>query len=445
MRTAVILGVLAACSHHTASPPAVGDAPTTPDTGPPTYARCGDGLTADCQPALFTGVFVPGVASDPQLAQIEAALGRPLSVIQTYRATSATDVAYIESDLAAIFARGQVAHLNIEPAGYSATQYAAPDQDPLATDLAAVGGAIAHALASAPAGRVIVTFGAEMNGNWTDWGCLSAAAYIALYRAAHDAAAHALTAAGIDARRARWAYGPNSTSSANCGSAAGYYPGHAYVDLLGMSAYRTGTESVDAAVLTPMTDLFDALALPAAWRRARFVALQTGSRAIAGDDRDAWIAQLVDLGTADTRVAGAIYFDADDGPSGWSLAPADLGAQLARAPAASAQLDGVFLPHFWDVPFDHAAFPEIQALADARATSGCATDPPQFCPDDAITAADAMALCARAGLAVTLADPVTEADLAAALGMPAAPATPATRARAAQLIAPAARLVPQPL
>jgi hypothetical protein len=410
-------------------------------------------IDEDCAPSLFAGVFAPAVAADPALATIEAASMRPLSIIQTYRSTHASDTPAIGTDLAAIFARGQVAHLNIEPSAYTAAQYAAPTTDPLATDLQATATAIASALAAAPRGRVIVTFGAEMNGNWTDWGCLSAADYIALYRAAHDAVTAALAAANLDARRVRWAYGPNSTSSASCGSAAGYYPGHAYVDLLGMSAYRTATETVDDAVITPMAALFTDLAYPTAWQHSRFIALQTGSEVIAGDDRDAWIADLFDRLTGDDRAAGLIYFDADD----WAVATDGAGwdgftTSLATAPVADRQLDGIFTPWFFDVPYIDPAFGEIQALRDAAVTGGCATAPAQFCPTQMLARADAMTMLSRAfpnaaTPSLPPADPVLETDLAAAITAlggtpPSATATPATRARAAVLIAHGARLTP---
>ena len=261
------------------------------------------------------------------------------------------------------------------------------------------------------------------NGSWTDWGCLPAAQYIAVYRAAHDAVTAALAARGLDLRRVRWAYGPNATSSANCGSAAGYYPGDAYVDLLGMSAYRSGSQSVDAAVIAPMAALFDALHVPAAWRHDRFVVLQTGSRTLS--DRDAWIAQLYATATADDRIAGVIYFDSAD----WAAPAQSLAVPL---PVADRGLDGVFAPYFRDVPYDHPAFPEIQWLRAQGITHGC--DALDFCPDDAIHAVDAMALLAKLGVSAELADPVLESDLAAALGTT-APAVAATRARAAVLIA----------
>lgn len=413
MRSLFVL--LAACSSvHVAidiDAPAV-DAP--PDAPPDAYDHSFD---PHARPIMFTGVFVPGVAQDPALAQLAH-----VAVIQTYRATSSTQIA---DDLGSIFARGAVAHLNLEPdtSDVSAAQ-------------------IASALAAHAGSRVIVTYGAEMNGNWTAWGCQPAAQYIAHWRAAHSALDDALARAGIDARRARWAYGPNATSSANCGSIDAYYPGHAWVDLLGLSAYRSGAASVDDAVMSPIDGMFASLGYPGAWQQDRFVLLQTGSRAMA--DRDAWIGELVQRSSADPRIAGLVYFDAAD----WAVPP----ASLANVPASDPALDGIFTPYFWDVPYDHPAFPAIQGLRDAGVTSGCAVAPARFCPDDPISAADASALIARAfaGAHVELADPVTEPALAAALASlgaspPAAMPTAATRARAAVLIARAAHLVPEPL
>ncbi len=446
MRTLVLIAGLVACSTAPpAAPDAVEiDAATDGDaTVAPSYGeRCGnaidddgDGLAdEDCTPRLFAGVYAPAVAADPALAAIESATLRPLAVLQTYHSLSAQGIARTAPDLAAIFARGQVAHLNVEPSGYTLAQYAAPTSAPLAADLAAMAEAIAGALAAAPHGRVLLTFGAEMNGSWTDWGCLPAAQYIALYRAFHDRVRDALVAGVIDPRRVRWAYGPNATSSASCGSSAGYYPGHAYVDLLGMSAYRSGTDSVAMTVIAPMAQLFGALAYPAVWQRDRFVVLQTGTRAVPGDDRDAWITGLVHALTADTRVAGLVYFDAAD----WGVPPngagwAGLVTSLGDAPIADRALDATFLPHFWDVAYGDPGFAEIQALRDAGVTSGCATAPARFCPDDMLDTDAAQALLARA-----FPDGAPSAVVAAL-------AAPMTRAQAAILIARGAGLAPRGL
>ena len=460
MRTTVLILALAACS----APDALAtDAAVAADASVDAAVhhgygeRCGnaadddgDGLAdEDCTPRLFTGMFAPAVASDPAASAIEAAAMRPLAVLQTYHSLSAQGIARTAPDLAAIFARGQVAHLNVEPSGYTAQQYAAPSADPFAHDLGAMAEAIAGALASAPRGRVLLTFGAEMNGSWTDWGCLPAAQYIALYRAFHAKVTAALDARSIDRRRVRWAYGPNSTSSPSCGSAAGYYPGHAYVDLLGMSAYRSGTDAVAATVTQPMAQLFAALAYPAAWQRDRFVLLQTGSRAVANDDRDAWITGLVQTLTADARVAGMIYFDAAD----WAVAErgagwAGLTAAFGAAPLADRGLEATFAPHFWDVAYSDPGFAEIQALRDVNVTTGCATAPARFCPEALLDAGAAQTLLGRAfpGAAPpAMTEPLTETALAAAIAAlggdpPAAAEVPLTRARAAVLIARGARL-----
>lgn len=496
---AITTAGMAGCSGPGAQAPDAGatdDAPAQPD--PPSLQaygeRCGndrdddgDGLIdEDCEPSLFSGVFAPTVAADPALAAIEAAAGRTLAVLQTYHSTSPAGVARIAPDLAAIFTRGQVAHLNLEPAGYARAAYAMPAADPIAHDLHAAADALASALAAAPGGRVLLTFGAEMNGQWTGWGCLPAAQYIALYRAAHAQVASALVDHQVDARRVRWAFGPDARGSAGCPGAAAYYPGHAYVDLLGMSAYRSGAATVEATVLAPMTALFTALDYPAAWQRDRFIVLQTGSRDLANDDRSAWVASLFSELTADPRIAGLIYFDAadwaiDEGGHGWT----GLTAAIHVAPVADRQLAGIFEPRFWDVAYADPAFPEIQALRDNLITTGCASAPDRFCPNELLHRRDAARMVARAfslpdgttlsafqdiatddpDLSAIQAlvergavsgcrphqfcpdEPIRESDLAAmlaALGStpPTSTTEPATRARGAILIAHAAQLVP---
>jgi hypothetical protein len=382
-----------------------GGADAFPDLPPGYGERCGnqlddddDGLAdEDCAPGLFAGLFAPALTADPDLAALEAASGRRLAVVQSYRSLSALGLSRMKDDLAAIWARGQIPHMNLEPSGYSAAQYAAPGAAPLAADLAALGAALVAALDAAPGGRLLFTFGAEMNGNWVDWGCLPPADFVALYRAAHRAVGEALDAAAIDRRRVRWVYGPNSTSSGGCGSAAAYYPGHAFVDHLGMSSYRVGAASVATTVVAPAAAMFDALGYDAAWRRGRFIVLQTGTRQGAGDDRAAWLTELHRALTADDRFAGVIYFDAAD----WRVPPetaahAAWAAALGALPVFDPALDGVFLPRFWDVSADEPYFPEIQALAAAGVTAGCGAAPARFCPELPLRRGDAAVLILRA-------------------------------------------------
>ncbi len=467
-----LLAALTGCADPTIADDALD--PDKSDTSPPTLAtsygeRCGDGVDddgdgrvdEDCAPSLFGGAFAPTVSQDPSIAAIETAAGRSLSVLQTYHTTSKAGIEKTGPDLAKIFARGQIPHLNIE-LDYAKSAYGSPTANPLAHDLAAMGDTIARALDHAPGSRMLLTFGAEMNGNWTSWGCLSTSTYIALYRAAHGAITAKLDARGVDRRRVRWVFGPDAHGSAECPSPAAYYPGHPFVDLLGLSAYRSGTATVDEAVIEPMNRLFEGTGIPAEARRDRFVLLQTGSRAVTG--RDAWITELFDRLGADPRVAGIIYFNAADwavpkNGAGW----AGLTGSLRDAPIADRALEGTFAPHFWDVNYSDPGFGEIQTLRDRGLTTGCSTTPAKFCPDDMLDRRAAATLLTRAfgleegkadaqvGCSPTCsAEPITETELAAAITAlggkpPVAKELAATRARGAVLIVRGANLFPNKL
>ena len=280
----------------------------------------------------------------------------------------------------------------MEPNGYLPSQYQSADTDPgLDADLSAFAKGLSSTLASSGKGRLLLTFGAEMNGNWTDWGCLPKATYVAFYRKFHGLVSAALAAESpaIDPRRVRWVYGPNSTSSGGCGTAVDYYPGHAYVDYIGMSAYRTATASVSSAVTAPANALLSGLGYPPAWQSDRFIVLQTGTQDIAGDDRGAWLADLYGALTADSAFLGVIYFNSDKwavlGPGAPPQPLTGYGAFVAALkalPLADRALDATFETFFWDVHQANRYYPEVQSLRAAGISSGCGADPPLFCPDD---------------------------------------------------------------
>ena len=442
MRVAPLLLALTllGCGGGAAGPHDAADAPEAalPDGPPPPWSagveRCGDGVDndgdgladEDCPPRVWAGAFPPQGGMDLQNARlvpvIEADLGRTLAVIQTYHTTSALGLQKTGPDLQAIWDHGAIPHLNLEPELYTAAQYANAATDPtIDADLRALTATLVQSLAANPSGRMLFTFGAEMNGNWTPWGCLPAASFIALYRKAHDLVAAGLAASQppIDPRRLRWVYGPNNVSY--CGSSAGYYPGHDYVDYLGMSSYRAGTDSVDEVVIAPAHELFDALAFPDAWREDRFILLQTGTRDVAGDDRGAWITELYSALRDDPVFQGAIWFHEAD----WSLitsAETLRGydawvAVQAGLPAWDARLDATFEPYFWDVRQPHAYYPEVQALRAAGLTSGCSTAPPLFCAGQGLARRDAAVLLAGAfGLAPDESEPALFGDVPAAAG-----------------------------
>lgn len=450
--------------------------------------RCGNGIDddrdglidEDCAPSLFLGWFPPNGSADldaagaSHVARVEADLGRKLSVVQTYRSTTVIGATRAKAELERIWQHGAVAHLYFEPAADDVS------------DLAASAKAVVDALAGSAKGRVLLSFGAEMNGNWTAWGCSSrtAASFIALSRQMHAAAEAALAKVpAVDRRRLRWVYAPNSISSGGCGTPADYYPGHDAVDLLGMSAYRSASDSVATAVVTPTKKLMADLEYPPEWQRGRFIVLQTGSRTAAGD-RGTWLAGLVDTLAADPAYLGVIPFDlshATDPDRDWALLTtanppvaragydAFIAAQKKVAPADPA-LEGIFDPWFWDVARDEPAYAEIQALRSAKITSGCRAAPPLFCPGAPLTHADAVTFLAgafgvtREDAAVRLDDRLDRAGFAGVVASLVRAARPnakgtlarlaaegavdpsriATRAEAARWVVHGARLAPAP-
>ncbi len=393
-----------------AGPDATADAAKAEDDSPwdAKLERCGNGIDDDgdglvdevCEPGLFIGMFAPGGGFDTSghAAKLSTDLGHPISVVQTYRATSSFDTAKVGGELAAVWASGSTPHLYLEPAGYTSAQIANGSDATIGADFAETGNVIGDALVTHPSGRLLVSFGAEMNGTWTSWGCVgvSAPQFIAFTRKMHDAVAAALDARFVDPRRVRWVYAPNSISDASCGSPAAYYPGHGYVDYLGVSAYRHNSESVTTAVVTPTQQMMADLAYPAAWRRNRFMILQTGSKTSPGD-RGAWLSTLVTQLSASPDYAGVIPFDtSDDAARDWAIlstatppAPRAGYTEFVNAakslPPVDAALEHFFEPYFWDVHPDHAQYPEVQALRAAKITAGCSAAPPLFCPDDSLS------------------------------------------------------------
>lgn len=136
-----------------------------------------DVVDEDCPPSLWAGAFPPGGGADLTGAQttqrIETDTARALPVIQTYHGTKPAGVAKTAADLAAIWGHGATPHLNVEPSGYAAAKYATASTDAeIVADLEAMAAVVAGSLAAHPEDRLLFTFGAEMNGDWTDWGCL---------------------------------------------------------------------------------------------------------------------------------------------------------------------------------------------------------------------------------------------------------------------------------
>lgn len=406
LRALLFGATVAACGHNSNSSDAAHDAA-------PGDAALTDARQGALGPTFWAGAYLNGGGfdSDGIASSVQADIGHPLSVLQTYRSTAAAGIAKIATDLNAIYALGAIPHLYIEPAkdssagwpaNYTRAQYENAAVDPeIEADLGKVATAVVDALATNAQRQLLFSFGAEMNGGWTPWGCLTPSTFVALHSKMHTLLSAELQRRGVVADRVRWVYAPDSRGStkrqdgrgndipgSTCNpSASAYYPGHAQSDYLGMSAYRSGEQSVADAVISPAHQLLDALQIPAAWRSERFIVLQTGARDTSS--RPAFVEQLHAALAADPVFAGVIWFNAAQyslrsaaGPTpgydAWRTALRNLQGRPTE----------LFARLFWDVAPTSPYYSELQRLGELG-IGGCAVLPRQFCPETGLTRAAA--------------------------------------------------------
>ena len=147
--------------------------------------------------------------------------------------------------------------------------------------------------------------------------------------------------------------------------------------------------------------------MPAIWHRrfGQFIGAghavvlgEFGGKYGTGDPRDvSWQDALVDY-LASQGVSSGFYWtwNPNSGDTGgilnddWNTVREDKLTLLRRLWAGTAT------PPFADVPAGHPYFTWISALVRARITAGCATAPPRYCPDDAVSRAQMAVFLLRA-------------------------------------------------
>jgi Glycosyl hydrolase family 26 len=137
----------------------------------------------------------------------------------------------------------------------------------------------------------------EMNGDWTAYGC-DPANFITAYRRIVDI----VRGRGINETQVRFAFAPNGWTTPGCGSIGSYYPGNAYVDVIGISAYRwadgANVYSVMGATVDSVTASFPGkpviIAQTAAWPSG---------------DKDQWIREMMAWAASNPSVVAVVYFN----------------------------------------------------------------------------------------------------------------------------------------
>lgn len=158
---------------------------------------------------------------------------------------------------------------------------------------------------AAPDRSALIAPLAEMNGDWTAWGC-NPARFKESYRIIRDA----VRAQGLDETRVRWVFAPNGYTSPGCGSMGDYYPGADITDLVGFSSYNYGAANWDRAYWGPDKVFGPWLAELRRFAGDKpFLVTQTGTAPGAGKDQ--WLRDTWAYLAADANVVGLVYFNLD--------------------------------------------------------------------------------------------------------------------------------------
>jgi hypothetical protein len=253
----------------------------------------------------------------------------------------------------------------------------------------------------------------EMNGYWTPWGQDPVN-----YKLAYARIRSIMAQRGVPANSVRWVFAPNGWSPPGH-EFEKYYPGNASVDAVAFSAYNYGTcvwrgggWDTFALAMKPYLDRMRVMA-PS---KPIFIA-QTGSVSWGGD-KNAWLDDTYTQLAAYPALRGIFYYHLNQ----VSSLPCDPVEWRFYAPAAGAVFPGIktaltrpgsrfghWAPSnqnwvnvaFTDGPrgLFHDVWPAhpfagvpnvfyydaVQSLVAAGVTGGCSTNPPMFCPDDAVT------------------------------------------------------------
>ncbi|MEA3511009.1 MAG: cell wall-binding repeat-containing protein, partial [Actinomycetota bacterium] len=147
----------------------------------------------------------------------------------------------------------------------------------------------------------------EMNYGGSKWGC-DPGNYKTAYRKFVDT----FRSMGMDETKVRWAFAPNNWTSPGCGSIADYYPGDAYVDVIGISAYNWGTcvgsrwESPAQVYGPALNELRNTVSALKPYVLAQTAAPRSSH---CGGDQQQWVRDAFTYLSGDPNVVGLMWFN----------------------------------------------------------------------------------------------------------------------------------------
>jgi hypothetical protein len=146
---------------------------------------------------------------------------------------------------------------------------------------------------------VYLRFAHEMNGNWYPWGYdvngNQPGDYVRAWRHVHDV----FEAAG--AANTRWVWSPDADPGGKAVALQPLYPGDAYVDYVGLTAYgRTTSQPTATDTVEPALEQIEAIS------KRPVILSEIGAD---GPGKAAWIQSLGQLIHTDPRIRGFVWFN----------------------------------------------------------------------------------------------------------------------------------------
>ena len=142
----------------------------------------------------------------------------------------------------------------------------------------------------------------EMNGDWVPYGMDPAN-----FKVAYKRIVDTFRARGLDETKVRWAFAPNGWSTPPY-KIADYYPGDAYVDVIGISAYNFGSIVGSWETVSQVFDPWLNELRTTVTADKPYLIAQTASSS-SGGDKDAWLREMFTHLAADPNVFGLVYFN----------------------------------------------------------------------------------------------------------------------------------------
>lgn len=293
-------------------------------------AACGAGSGPGSGPRSVPafGVALDGAPVTPAMIDAaKASTGLPVRLVVFYEqwpakgaGKDASAAAPLSASLEAIRAAGAVPCVTWEPMviGAGGAEEAIPAERILAGDYDGYIAACARAVGSFGS-PVLLRLAHEMNLERYHWGT-DKAGYGAkspeLYKAMFRRVVEVFRAQG--AANALFVFCPNvdSIPAAGWNTASAYYPGDAFVDVLGMDGYNWGTSHTKAAhgydsAFRPFKDIFGPLYRELkALSPAKPVMIFETASASAGGDKAVWAAEAFDTASA-WGLAAVAWFEVD--------------------------------------------------------------------------------------------------------------------------------------